>query len=337
MDLAILWIILTIACWVLFFVLEGFDLGVGMLTPVLGRDEHERSATARTIAPFWDGNEVWLVAAIGVTFAAFPDWYAALLSGTYLPVVLMLAGLAARGVALEFRSKHDTPKWRRTSDTVHAIAAVVVAAGFGALIGIIATGLPIGENGEVQATAGALARSLAPIATPGAIIGALAAVGTSLALGAAFVALRTTGPVRERARRLSIVFLNVLGVAAVVAAVFAFVQGASLSGLLLIVIAVLMFGASGASRTVHEGISFTLASLGTALAVVAALAVNLPVVLPSTLNDAWSVTIYSAANSDYALQVISIGALCILPGVFAYQAFSYWVLRKRVASERVAS
>ncbi|WP_157156572.1 MULTISPECIES: cytochrome d ubiquinol oxidase subunit II [unclassified Diaminobutyricimonas] len=337
MDLAILWIILTIACWVLFFVLEGFDLGVGMLTPVLGRDEHERGAAARTIAPFWDGNEVWLVAAIGVTFAAFPDWYAALLSGTYLPVVLMLAGLAARGVALEFRNKHDAPKWRRNSDIVHAISALVVAAGFGALIGIIATGLPIGENGEVQETAGALSRSLAPLATPGAIIGALAAVGTSLALGAAFVALRTTGPVRERARRLSIVFTGFLGFAAAAIAVLALIGGAVVAGMLLIVIAVLMFGASGASRAVHEGVGFTLASIGTALAVIAALAVNLPVVLPSTLNDAWSVTIYNGANSDYALEVISIGALFILPGVFLYQAFSYWVLRKRVASERVAS
>jgi cytochrome bd ubiquinol oxidase subunit II len=337
MDLAILWIILTIACWVLFFVLEGFDLGVGMLTPWLGRDEHERAAASKTIGPFWDGNEVWLVAAIGVTFAAFPNWYAALLSGTYLPVVLMLAGLAARGVALEFRNKHDAPKWLRNSDIVHAISALVVAAGFGALIGIIATGLPIGENGEVQATAGALSRSLAPLATPGAIIGALAAVGTSLALGAAFVALRTTGPVRERARRLAIVFTTVLGLVAAAIAVLTLLNGAVLAGMLLIVIAVLMFGASGASRAVHEGMGFTLASIGTALAVVAALAVNLPVVLPSTLNDAWSITIHNAANSDYAMQVISIGALCILPGVFAYQAFSYWVLRKRVASERVAS
>src|SRR3954462_2239555 len=134
------WFALVVLCWVLFFVLEGFDFGVGLLSPVVGRDDHERGAVVRTVGPFWDGNEVWLVAAIGVTFAAFPDWYAALLSGTYLPVVLMLAGLAARGVALEFRSKHDSPKWRRTSDTVHAIAAVVVAAGFGALIGIIATG-----------------------------------------------------------------------------------------------------------------------------------------------------------------------------------------------------
>lgn len=337
MDLAILWIILTIACWVLFFVLEGFDLGVGMLTPFIGRSEHERSAAARTIAPFWDGNEVWLVAAIGVTFAAFPDWYAALLAGTYLPVVLMLAGLAARGVALEFRGKQDAPRWRRTADRVHAGSALVVSAGFGALIGIIATGLPIGENGEVEASAGALARSMAPLATPGAIIGALAAVGTSLALGAAFLALRTTGPVRDRARHFSSTLTAVLGVAAAATAVAVILDGVLLAGMLLIVVAVLMFGAAGTTRAAHEGAGFGLASLGTALTVVAALTVNLPVVLPSTLNDAWSITVHGAANSEYALQVISIGALVILPGVFAYQAFSYWVFRKRVASERVAS
>jgi len=112
MDLPTLWFALAVTCWVLFFVLEGFDFGVGVLAGALGRDDHERGAGVTTIGPVWDGNEVWLVAAVGVTFAAFPDWYAALMSGLYLPFVLILLALAARGVALEFRSKGGTARWR---------------------------------------------------------------------------------------------------------------------------------------------------------------------------------------------------------------------------------
>ena len=108
-----LWYSLVVLCWVLFFVLEGFDFGVGMLAPLLGRDDHQRGAAISTVGPFWDGNEVWLVAAIGVTFAAFPSWYAALLSALYLPVVALLLLLAIRGVALEFRGKADGVRWRR--------------------------------------------------------------------------------------------------------------------------------------------------------------------------------------------------------------------------------
>ena len=118
MDLATIWFALVVLCWVLFAVLEGFDFGVGVLAGVLGRDDHERGAAIRTVGPVWDGNEVWLVAAIGVTFAAFPTWYAALLSGLYLPLVGLLLALAARGVALEFRGKVDSVAWRRRADVV---------------------------------------------------------------------------------------------------------------------------------------------------------------------------------------------------------------------------
>src|ERR1043165_8114437 len=129
MDLVVIWHGLVVLCWVLFFVLEGFDFGVGLLSPLLGRDEHERAAAVRTIGPFWDGNEVWLVAAIGVTFAAFPSWYAALLSGLYLPMAALLLLLAVRGVALEFRGKGDGARWRRRCD-------LLLAAGSGAGTGL---------------------------------------------------------------------------------------------------------------------------------------------------------------------------------------------------------
>ncbi|MFL6116953.1 MAG: cytochrome d ubiquinol oxidase subunit II, partial [Catenulispora sp.] len=126
------WYALVVLCWVLFFVLEGFDFGVGLLAPVLGRGDHERTAAVRTIGPFWDGNEVWLVAAIGVTFAAFPAWYAALLPALYLPLVAVLLLLAVRGVALEFRGKADGPAWRRGWDAALAVSSAGVAALWGA-------------------------------------------------------------------------------------------------------------------------------------------------------------------------------------------------------------
>ncbi|WP_166873711.1 cytochrome d ubiquinol oxidase subunit II [Salinibacterium sp. ZJ450] len=337
MDLTIIWIALTIVCWVLFFVLEGFDFGVGMLSPLLGRDEHQRSAAIRTIGPLWDGNEVWLVAAIGVTFAAFPDWYAALLSGLYLPIVLVLLALAARGVAIEFRIKNESASWRRRADVALAASSAVAALGFGAVIGVMVGGLAINDGGEVMAGANALTRTIAPLMTPGAIIGALASLVSSLALGATFLALRTTGPVRERATKLAAPLLAVLAVAALAAAIALMVAGLVLQAALLAVVALLLAAGWGIVRRGREALGFTLASAATALTVVTALAAQLPVVLPSTLNDAFSITMQSAAASDYALQVISIGALCILPGVLLYQGWSYWVFRKRVASERVAS
>src|SRR3954447_19695876 len=143
------WFALVVLCWVLFFVLEGFDFGVGLLSPVVGRDDHERGAVVRTVGPVWDGNEVWLVAAVGVTFAAFPDWYAALMSGLYLPFVLVLLALAARGVALEFRGKGGTERWRAVCDAVLAGSSLLVATLWGALLGVLATGLALRADGEV--------------------------------------------------------------------------------------------------------------------------------------------------------------------------------------------
>ncbi|WP_345713876.1 cytochrome d ubiquinol oxidase subunit II, partial [Kineococcus glutinatus] len=179
MDLVLTWFALVVLCWVLFCVLEGFDFGVGVLAPVLGRGDHERGAAVRTIGPFWDGNEVWLVAAVGVTYAAFPDWYAALLSGLYLPVALLLLLLAGRGVALEFRAKGEGARWRRRCDVWLAVCSAGAVAVLGALLSVFVTGLPLDAGGEVRAApglAGALRRSVDPVLTPPAAAGALLAL-----------------------------------------------------------------------------------------------------------------------------------------------------------------
>ncbi len=323
-----LWFSLVVLCWVLFFVLEGFDFGVGVLGPVLGRDDHERGAIVRTVGPFWDGNEVWLVAAIGVTFAAFPDWYAAMLSGLYLPMVLILLLLAVRGVALEFRGKGDGERFRRRCDAALAASSAGIVLLWGAFLGILTTGLAIGADGEVRGTG--LSRTLGPLFSLPALAGALIAMFAALLLGATFLALRTTGPVHARARAWTI-RLAAAGTAALA------VTGFALGNRMILTGAVLSLGVTLISRYGRELLAFAGTALGVALATVAVFTVHGDVVLHSTLNDAWSLTRDGAAATDSALKLITVFGVIVLPGVLVYQAFSYWVFRKRVASERVAS
>jgi cytochrome d ubiquinol oxidase subunit II len=320
MDLPTLWFALAVTCWVLFFVLEGFDFGVGVLAGALGRDDHERGAGVTTIGPVWDGNEVWLVAAVGVTFAAFPDWYAALMSGLYLPFVLILLALAARGVALEFRSKGGTARWRAVCDAVLAGSSLLVAALWGAVLGVLATGFALGADGEVVGSG--LGRSVAPLVSTPALLGAALGLGVALVQGATFLGLRTTGPLRARAR---VAALGALVPVAVLVAVVAPLGLVAVGVLAVLVVAR------------REVLAFAATSVAVAGGVGAVLAAHLPVVLPSTLDPAFSLTVAGAAASPGALRLITIAAVLVLPGVVAYQAFSYWVFRRRVASERVAT
>jgi cytochrome d ubiquinol oxidase subunit II len=322
------WFSLVVLCWVLFVVLEGFDFGVGILAPLIGRNDHERGAVIRTVGPFWDGNEVWLVAAIGVTFAAFPGWYAALLSGLYLPMAALLLLLAGRGVALEFRGKGDGERWRRRCETVLAVCSAGIVALFGAILTVFVTGLALGPDGEVH---GGLWRSVTPLLTPAAAGGAVTALWVVLLLGSTFLTLRTTGPVRGRARRLSIA----LAVGGSLAA-FGFAAAGAAPRAALIT-AVVAGGVMTLARSRLEATAFAATALGVAAAVVATLTAGHPTVLPSTLDPAWSSTLTNTAATDQALRLISIVGVVVLPGVVVYQAWSYWVFRRRVASERVGS
>jgi cytochrome d ubiquinol oxidase subunit II len=323
-----LWFSLVVLCWVLFFVLEGFDFGVGLLAPVVGRDDHERGAVVRTVGPFWDGNEVWLVAAIGATFAAFPDWYAALLSGLYLPMAALLLLLAVRGVALEFRGKGDGPRWRRRCDTALAASSAGIVLLWGAVLGVLTHGLALGADGQV--TGAGLARTTAPLASWPALAGAGAALFAALLIGTTFLALRTTGPVHERARRLGAALAT--GGAVVLAAV-----GFATEARLALAAAVLCVGIAMLTRNGQEALAFGGTALSIAGAVVAVFTVHGDVVLRSTLDPAWSLTMTGAAATDSALRLITVVGVVVLPGVLVYQAFSYWVFRRRVASERVPS
>jgi len=322
------WFALVVLCWVLFFVLEGFDFGVGLLAPLLGRDDHERGAIIRTVGPFWDGNEVWLVAAIGVTFAAFPDWYAALLSGLYLPMVAVLLLLAVRGVALEFRGKADGARWRRGWDAALAVSSAGIVLLWGAVLAALTHGLALGADGQV--TGAGLARSLGPLGTPAAGLGALTALLAAVLLGATFLSLRTTGPVRRRAQRLAAA-LGTGGAVGLLAVAVGTGSRVLLAG------AALSVGIGMLARYGREAVAFAGAALGVAGAVIAVFTAHGAVVLRSTLDPAWSLTMTGAASSASALRLLTVVGVIVLPGVLVYQGFSYWIFRRRVASERIPS
>ena len=328
MDLPGLWFCLIAALWLGYFVLEGFDFGVGILGPVLGRDEHERGAIVRTVGPFWDGNEVWLVAAVGVTFAAFPAWYAALLSALYLPMVAILLLLAVRGVALEFRGKHSSASWRRRCDLLLAGSSAGIVLLWGAVLGVFVDGLALGADGEVAGTG--ISRSLAPLTSAAAATGAVSALLAAVLLGATFLALRTTGPVRRRARDLGRT-AGLGGAVALLAIGIGTGSRVALAG------ALLSFAAGMLARRGREVLAFGSVATGVAAAVVAVFTVHGEVVLRSTLSDAWSLTRDGAAAGPEALRLITVAGVVILPGVLVYQIWSYWVFRRRVASERVPS
>jgi cytochrome d ubiquinol oxidase subunit II len=323
-----LWFSIVVLAWVLFFVLEGFDFGVGILGPLLGRDDHERGAALTTIGPFWDGNEVWLVAAIGATFAAFPGWYAALLSGLYLPVAALLLLLAVRGVALEFRGKRDSRRWRRGAELATAVCSAGIVALWGAMLAVFVRGLSLDPTGSVMGHG--LSRSLSPIWSTSSLLGALAALFAAVLLGATFLSLRTSGPVRRRARSLARWSGTFGAIALLIVGVAVLSKYALIAALVAFVVATL-------TRMGREGFAFGLTALGVAGSVVAVFTANGSVVLPSTLNPAWSLTMTGTAASSSALGVITAVGVVVLPGVLAYQAFSYWVFRRRVASERVSS
>jgi len=329
MDLPEIWFGVIVAAWVLFFVLEGFDFGVAMIAGLAGRPACERDAAVRTIAPTWDGNEVWLVGAIGLMFAVFPDWYSAVLAGLYLPMVVILLALAARGVALEFRGKYHgegEERWRRRCDLVMAWSSLITVGLWGAVLAVLARGLRIDAAGEV--VGGGWSRSIDPLLTWQAGLGAVAGVMIALLLGAGFLALRTTGGLRVWARTTVVRSAAALTVGALLVAG---VTGTPVIAAIALPAAL----AAVAGRLGREALAFVGGGLTVAVATVAALAGHAPTLLTSTLDPAWSVTVDSAVTSTFSLNLITWAAVCILPAVVIYQVFSYWVFRQRISSDRV--
>jgi len=328
------WFALLGVLWAGFFVLEGFDFGVGMLAPLVGRDENGRKAALGTIEPVWDGNEVWLILAGGATFAAFPNWYATLFSGFYLVLFLILVGLIVRGVAIEYRATRENARWRAIWDFGIFTGSAIPAFFFGLVFANVIHGVPIGGNGEYAGGLGDLFNGYA-------ILGGFVSLALFAFHGAVFLTLRTEGKVRERAKRAaSLLCIPTLALVIVIlnrsAAAAGAVDGKWIAAAVLAGIAGLLLALSlGLVQRDHDGFAFT----ATALALVSATAMLFvalyPNVLVSSTGSAASLTVASSSSSHHTLWVMTVVALIFTPVVLAYQAWTYWVFRARLRGEPI--
>jgi cytochrome d ubiquinol oxidase subunit II len=330
MELTTVWFLAIAGLWIGYFVLEGFDFGVGTLLRVLGRNEPERRAVITTIGPVWDGNEVWLIVAGGATFAAFPEWYATLFSGFYLPLFAILVSLILRGVALEYRGKRDDLVWRGRMDTMITVGSVLPALLWGLTFANLVRGVPLDASFEYVGSFGDLL-------SPFALLGAVAFTAVFVAHGAIFLALRTTDDLRARANRLA--SRAGLVAAVLVIAFLAWAQairGDTGSWIVAAVAVVAFAGGLVANWIRREGWAFLGTALAVGLAVASLFAAMFPAVMPSTLDPQSTLTTVDAASTPYTLKVLTIITGISLPLVMLYQGWTYWVFRKRITVEPVA-
>ncbi len=330
MELHDVWFVLIAVLWTGYFFLEGFDFGVGVLTRLLARDRAEKRVLINTIGPVWDGNEVWLLTAGGATFAAFPEWYATLFSGFYLPLLAILICLIVRGVAFEYRAKRPEENWQRNWETAIFWTSLLPAFLWGVAFGNIVHGVKLDADFEYVGTLGDLLN-------PYALLGGLVTLTLFTFHGTVFTALKTVGEIRERARKLA---LKVGLAAAVLALVFLlWTQVESGDGTSLVASGVAvasLLAALGANQAGREGWAFTLSGV-TILAAVAMLFLTLfPNVMPSTLDPAWSLTVTNASSSPYTLKIMTWLAVLATPLVLLYQGWTYWVFRKRIGTQHIA-
>ena len=335
MHLSDLWFIAIAVLWAGYFLLEGFDFGVGILLPVLGRGDTQRRVMINAIGPVWDGNEVWLLTAGGAMFAAFPFWYASMFSAFYLPLLIVLVALIIRGVAFEFRGKRESGRWRAGWDTALFLGSLVPAILWGVAFANVLRGIPLNAAHNYTGNFFTLLNGYA-------LLGGLATLSLFTLHGAVFLALKTTGEPRRRAAAAA----RVVGAVAVLAgggflawteASYRAPGHAGTTGAASVALAVLaalaLVAGVAASRAGREGYAFA----GTAVAIVAATGALFtalyPRVLPSSIGAAYDLTTANAASAAKTLMVMTVVAAIFLPFVLAYQGWTYWVFRKRVGAD----
>ncbi|MCA2228893.1 cytochrome d ubiquinol oxidase subunit II [Nonomuraea aurantiaca] len=326
MELTEVWFVAIAILWVGYFVLEGFDFGVGMLLHVMARNDAERQAMLDTIGPVWDGNEVWLITAGGATFAAFPEWYASLFSGFYAPLLLILLALIVRGVAIEYRGKQDSVTWRRWWDVGIAIGSFVPALLWGVAFANIVRGVKLDSRHDYVGTFGDLIN-------PYALLGGLTTLALFVTHGAVFVALKTSGEISRRATTLALKTGGVAAVLAVIFLVWTQFHGGGPGTVVLAALAVLSFVAAlGAIAKGRQGWAFLLSAVAVGVTMICLFAVLHPNVLPSTVDPAYSLTLQNAASTPKTLGIMTRIAATFLPLVVLYQSWTYWVFRHRISA-----
>lgn len=335
MELTTFWFVIIAVLWIGYFVLEGFDFGVGVLLKTVAKTQAERRAVLTTLGPLWDGNEVWLLVAGGATFAAFPEWYATLFSGFYLPLFLILIALIVRGVAMEYRSKYGDAKWRARWDNAIVISSFVPALLWGVAFANIVRGVPLEvQNNVIEYTGGFF-----NLLNPYGLLGGLVTLSVFMTHGAIFLALKTDGAIRERARTVVTkvgLFAAVATVAFLAITVTAYNDKFEVYGLAAIV-AIAWLAALGSNLRGREGYSFLYSSIALAFAVITLFTALYPNVLPNSLLETASLTINNASSTQYTLKVMTYVALVLTPIVLIYQGWTYWVFRKRISATQIPS
>ena len=332
MELTTVWFILITILWIGYFVLEGFDFGVGMLLPVLGRGEQaevRRRVMLNTIGPVWDGNEVWLLTAGGATFAAFPHWYATMFSGFYLPLLIILLALIVRALGFDYRGKVNSATWRKRWDIAIIVGSALPALLWGVALTNVVMGLPIDADKEYTG-------SFFTLLNPVGLIGGLTTVALFLTHGAIFIALKTEGDIRHEARELALK----TGVVAAVLAVLLLVSvnvstGSAGSWFTATVAAVALLAGLFAAMRDREGWAF----IGTFVAIAAAVATlflaMFPDVMPSSTNPAFSLTTTNASSTAYTLTIMTWVAAVFTPIVLLYTSWTYWTFRRRIGTHHI--
>jgi cytochrome d ubiquinol oxidase subunit II len=330
MALNTLWFILVAVLFTGFFFLEGFDYGVGMLLPFLGKKDEERRVVINAIGPVWDGNEVWMITAGGALFASFPHVYATLFSGFYLALVLMLVALIVRGVGFEFRAKRDSKTWRRFWDWAIFSGSLIPALLWGVTVGNLLRGFAIQEDMNYYA-------GLLPLLNPYALLGGLVFVALFIMHGANYLKRKTTDSVLARVERMAFpawIVATFLTVVFVVWTFFATDILSGLQGLIPAILAALALLVTGWMISIKRtGWAFITGALAIVLLTVMVFAGLYPRILISSLDPQFSLTIANASSSPYTLKVMTIVAVIFVPIVLVYQAWTYWIFRKRVEAK----
>jgi cytochrome d ubiquinol oxidase subunit II len=321
-TLVTFWFVVVVVFWTGFLVLEGFDFGVGMLHRVVGRDDRGRGQALQTIGPLWDGNEVWLIVAAAGMFAAFPGWYATMFSGFYLAFLLLLVALIARGVSFEFGGRRAGPRWRRSWELATTGGSLLAPLLIGVALGNLLAGVPIGADQEYAGTVVDLLNGYA-------LYCGVTVVLLCLLQGASFLALKTSGEVRDRARRVGRL-LGPLTAAAVVGFALWTQATAGRWSLPLVVAVLAALAAAWQVGRGRDGVAFAATSLTMAAVVVSVFVGLYPRVMVSSLGASSDLTITNTASSPYALKVMTVAAAVLFPVVLAYQAWTYHVFRSRV-------
>jgi cytochrome d ubiquinol oxidase subunit II len=330
MDLETVWFVLIAVLWGGYFLLEGFDFGVGLLLPFLPRNERERQVMFGTIGPLWDGNEVWLVVAGGATFAAFPGWYATMFSGFYIALLLVLFFLIIRVLSFEWRAKSESPRWRRVWTAANAVGSLGASLIWGIALANLVYGVPLNSSHDFTGTFGDLFSAYT-------VVAGLAAVLLFAFHGASFLTLRTTGELCSRASRTA----RRLALPAALLA----------SGFLAWTVAVavdrndkdvwppILPAALGIAALGLAAACVFLRRSGWAFAMTGAAAVLIPATLFTSLyprvvvsspDFANSLTVEDAASAHYTLAVMSVVALILVPVILVYQGWTYYVFRRRL-------